>query len=332
MQHLQKKRQRLSVEDFGKYLESKTGRPETGLMVLSHTVRSDWTSVVFTIIDLPREFARAAAQPMSLVAQTDFTGELVVFNLKLGIIGAAAYHCHADGQDYGQWREAILTKVEVQLQIAKRAQELCKEQRKAKRQKQEEEFNRECAKAIQESLNIFDAAWPGLRLPTITPGQGLPSDASVADVLAARITSASAGGTAPPGSGRGAQQPQQHQPLININPAPPLSNWGGPVNNPAAPVSNPGGPVNTMVLRQSPLFQPLSRMWAQILLVSGGESKALVQVSEVRWLCLEEPSQPCLQVHSFRFLNPRPGSGQQRCRIETKEAGSTKLKVFGFSL
>lgn len=81
MQHLQKKRQRLSVEDFGKYLESKTGRPETGLMVLSHTVRSDWTSVVFTIIDLPHEFVRvyaATAQPMSLVAQTDFTGELVV--------------------------------------------------------------------------------------------------------------------------------------------------------------------------------------------------------------------------------------------------------------
>ena len=102
------------------------------MMVLSHTVRSDWTSVVFTIID---------------------------------------------GQDSGRWRKAVLTKVEVQLQIAKRAQGLCKEQRKAKRQKQEEEFNRECAKAIQESLNIFDAAWQartGLPLPTITPGQGLP--------------------------------------------------------------------------------------------------------------------------------------------------------------
>ena len=51
-----------------------------------------------------------------------------------------------------------MTKAEVQLQIAKRAKELCKEETKAKRQKQEEEFNRECAKAIQESLNIFDAA------------------------------------------------------------------------------------------------------------------------------------------------------------------------------
>ena len=79
--------------------------------MLSHIVRSDWISVVFTIIDLAREFVRvyaAAAQPMSLVAQTDFTGELVVSNLKLGIIGGAAYHRHADGQDSGRWRQLLL--------------------------------------------------------------------------------------------------------------------------------------------------------------------------------------------------------------------------------
>ena len=42
-----------------------------------------------------------------------------------------------------------------------------------------------------------------------------------------------------------------------------------------------------------------------------------VQVSEVPWLCLEAPSQAwplSLQVHSFRFLNPRPGRRQQITR------------------
>jgi len=64
----------------------------------------------------------------------------------------------AHGKSEEEARQAIVTKAEVQLQIAKRAKELCKEETKAKRQKQEEEFNRECVKAIQESLNIFDAA------------------------------------------------------------------------------------------------------------------------------------------------------------------------------
>ena len=107
----------------------------------------------------------------------------------------------AHGKSEEEARQAIVTKAEVQLQIAKRAKELCKEETKAKRQKQEEEFT----KAIQESLNISDAAWQartGLPLPTITAGQALPSDASVADVLAARITSPSAGGTAPVRAGR----------------------------------------------------------------------------------------------------------------------------------
>ena len=56
-------------------------------------------------------------------------------------------------------RNAVLTKAEIQLQVAKRAQQLCKEERKAKRQKQEEQFKGDCAQAIAESLEVFDRAW-----------------------------------------------------------------------------------------------------------------------------------------------------------------------------
>lgn len=44
----------------------------------------------------------------------------------------------AHGKSEEEARQAIVTKAEVQLQIAKRAKELCKEETKAKRQKQEE--------------------------------------------------------------------------------------------------------------------------------------------------------------------------------------------------
>ena len=99
-------------------------------------------------------------------------------------------------------RNVIVTKAGVQLQIAKRAKELCQEEKKASRQKQEEEFNRECAQAIAESLDIFDAAWQartGIPFPTVIAGQSLPSDAAVADVIIARVASPSAGG--PPAHG-----------------------------------------------------------------------------------------------------------------------------------
>ena len=313
-------------------------------MVLSHTVRSDWTSVVFTIIDLPREFVRvyaAAAQPMSQVAQTDFTVELVVSNLKLGIIGAPPYHCHADGQDSGRWRKAILTNFEVQLQVAKRAQELCKEERKAKRQKQEEEFNRECAKAIQESLNIFDAA---SQARTGLPCQPLHLARDCHLMLLLQMFWLRGlhhhllvpGGAAGSGGGAPPVAPATGSTPVNINPARRVSKQGGPVNNPAAPVSNQVVLLTTQLL----LWTTQVVLWTTQLVVGTdpvgwGESKALVQVSEVLWLCLEAPSQAwplSLHVHSFRVLNPRPGRGQQRCRGETKEVGSTKLKVFGFSL
>jgi len=58
--------------------------------------------------------------------------------------------------DVHRARNAILTKAEVQIQNVKMAQQqLCKEERKAKRQKQEEEFNRDCARVIAEGLEPF---------------------------------------------------------------------------------------------------------------------------------------------------------------------------------
>lgn len=60
--------------------------------------------------------------------------------------------------DVHRARKATLTKAEVQIQHAKRAQQLCEEERKAKRQ-QQEEFNRDCARAIAERLGLFHQAW-----------------------------------------------------------------------------------------------------------------------------------------------------------------------------
>ena len=165
----------------------------------------------------------------------------------------------AHGMSEEEARQAILTKAEIQLQIAKRAQELRKVERRAKRQKQEEEFNRECAKAVRGSLNIFDAAWQartGLPLPRISPGQGLPSDASVADVLAARVTGvgadAVAGGAPPPnpvaGAAGGAPPP---------NPVAGAAG-GAPPPNPVAGAAGGAPPPNPVAGAADPDHQPSS--------------------------------------------------------------------------